>query len=334
MNPFFFAGAREKTGVREKNRLSSYRYGFNGQEKVDEVTGSTGTSYTAEYWQYDSRLGRRWNTDPKPNPSVSNYACFNNNPIFNVDVNGDTTYRFGGDGKFLGMFDLDIAGIQGSIGKYNTITSTDGSQTECWSGDSYFKFNDPGLDRIQLNGMKVGDQGINIISDENMNWFMDVADIESAYVIFYRWGYVGTESKEGLMDFSYTYLLPGVGISPKDKYDKTKGGDFSGGFFIFGNSTTAYNVNDAGNFLWGFSMAQLDYGVLDAQQSAQANEWWKDAASDQRAITSGVLYKPQITTSKAPDFIIKNRQTFIELSNKAGTKGVKSIIERGGLGWW
>jgi hypothetical protein len=35
-------------------------------------------------------LGRRWNIDPKPNPSISNYACFGNNPIFYIDVLGDT----------------------------------------------------------------------------------------------------------------------------------------------------------------------------------------------------------------------------------------------------
>ncbi len=37
--------------------------GFQGQEGDDEVAGR-GNSYTAEYWQYDSRLGRRWNFDP------------------------------------------------------------------------------------------------------------------------------------------------------------------------------------------------------------------------------------------------------------------------------
>lgn len=67
---------------------SDYRYGFNGQEKVDEISGS-GNHNTALFWEYDTRLGRRWNRDPKPNPSVSDYACFNNNPIWNTDVLGD-----------------------------------------------------------------------------------------------------------------------------------------------------------------------------------------------------------------------------------------------------
>ncbi len=67
----------------------AYRYGFNGQEKDDEVSGS-GNTNTAEYWEYDCRLGRRWNLDPKPNPSLSSYACFGNNPVWVSDPKGDT----------------------------------------------------------------------------------------------------------------------------------------------------------------------------------------------------------------------------------------------------
>jgi hypothetical protein len=68
---------------------SSYLFGFNTQEKVDEISGE-GNHNTAEFWEYDTRLGRRWNLDPKPNPSISNYACFELNPILNFDCKGDT----------------------------------------------------------------------------------------------------------------------------------------------------------------------------------------------------------------------------------------------------
>jgi hypothetical protein len=64
-------------------------YGFQTQEKSDEIAGA-GNHYTAQFWEYDSRLGRRWNLDPKPNPSISNYATFANNPIWFSDVRGDT----------------------------------------------------------------------------------------------------------------------------------------------------------------------------------------------------------------------------------------------------
>jgi hypothetical protein len=68
---------------------TGYRYGMNGQEKDDEVYGA-GNLNTAEFWEYDTRLGRRWNLDPKPNASISNYACFANNPIWYKDALGDT----------------------------------------------------------------------------------------------------------------------------------------------------------------------------------------------------------------------------------------------------
>ncbi|MEZ4929190.1 MAG: hypothetical protein R2777_04175 [Chitinophagales bacterium] len=37
--------------------LSDYRFGFNGMEKDDEVSGD-GNQYTTEFRQYDPRLGR------------------------------------------------------------------------------------------------------------------------------------------------------------------------------------------------------------------------------------------------------------------------------------
>jgi RHS repeat-associated protein len=66
---------------------SSYRYGFNGQEKSEDVT--TG-NYTAMFWEYDSRTGRRWNLDPLANqfPELSPYCTNNNNPIKFSDPTG------------------------------------------------------------------------------------------------------------------------------------------------------------------------------------------------------------------------------------------------------
>jgi hypothetical protein len=64
---------------------------MNGQEKVDEVAPG---HYTAEYWEYDSRLGRRWNRDPIPKHYESPYAAFANNPIWFVDPLGADTITF------------------------------------------------------------------------------------------------------------------------------------------------------------------------------------------------------------------------------------------------
>ena len=53
--------------------IGGYRYFFNGQEADNEIYGE-GNSLSAEFWQYDTRLGRRWNVDPKYTPMLSSYS--------------------------------------------------------------------------------------------------------------------------------------------------------------------------------------------------------------------------------------------------------------------
>ncbi len=72
---------------------STYRFGMNGQMKDNEFTGQDGAHTTAMYWEYDSRIGRRWNLDPKPTIGISDYSCFGNNPILNVDLSGDSWHK-------------------------------------------------------------------------------------------------------------------------------------------------------------------------------------------------------------------------------------------------
>jgi hypothetical protein len=63
-------------------------FGFNTQEKVNEIAG-VGNHNTAKFWEYDTRLGRRWNLDPVDQVNISNYACLGNNPISMVDFAGN-----------------------------------------------------------------------------------------------------------------------------------------------------------------------------------------------------------------------------------------------------
>ena len=67
-----------------------YRFGFNGQEKVNEIAG-VGNHNTAEFWEYDTRLGRRWEIDPrfKEILNQSPYSVNHSNPIVNTDKKGD-----------------------------------------------------------------------------------------------------------------------------------------------------------------------------------------------------------------------------------------------------
>ncbi|GIV41861.1 MAG: hypothetical protein KatS3mg034_1171 [Vicingaceae bacterium] len=69
-----------------KYNLSAYRYAFNTQERMPELNES---HYTALYWEYDGRLARRWNRDPKPAVGASDYAINGNSPLQLNDPNGD-----------------------------------------------------------------------------------------------------------------------------------------------------------------------------------------------------------------------------------------------------
>ncbi len=65
---------------------NAYRYGFISQEISTEINSN---STTAEFWEYESRIGRRWNRNPVIKSWESPYASFHNNTIAFSDVNGD-----------------------------------------------------------------------------------------------------------------------------------------------------------------------------------------------------------------------------------------------------
>ena len=94
----YYPGGMQMPGRKYSQPNSNYRYGFNGQEKSTEINGSENL-YTAEYWEYDSRLGRRWNVDPIMKEYESPYLCFSGNPIFYSDILGNEANGGGDDDK-------------------------------------------------------------------------------------------------------------------------------------------------------------------------------------------------------------------------------------------
>jgi len=89
---------------------SDYKYGFNGMKNDDEIYGN-GNSYTAEFWQYDPRLMKRWNVDPIVKPWETPYAAFSNNPILNIDPKGaNANPVYDTEGTFLGTDDKGLKG--------------------------------------------------------------------------------------------------------------------------------------------------------------------------------------------------------------------------------
>ena len=73
----------------QNNRAECYRYGYNGKEKTDEVSGG-GVSYDYGFRIYDARIARFSSVDPlaKSYPFNSTYAFAMNRPIDGVDLDG------------------------------------------------------------------------------------------------------------------------------------------------------------------------------------------------------------------------------------------------------
>jgi hypothetical protein len=95
----------------KSNNTLDYRYGgSNGQEKTDEIAGN-GNHYTAEYWEYDTRLGRRWNLDPVVKPWLSIYHVFSLNPVSRKDILGSNDSPiYDTEGNLMGTDDQGLTG--------------------------------------------------------------------------------------------------------------------------------------------------------------------------------------------------------------------------------
>lgn len=275
-----------------------YRYGFNGQEKSNEVNGD-GNSYTAEFWQYDSRIGRRWNLDGRPKIWESPYASLSNSPLSVIDPLGDTTYRFNKDGLFIEKADLNVKGSLGVVGGYKQFTDVNNKKFNGWVTDRAFWLNDVGVDKEQLDKLNRGDQGITFISDANLRWVMNNSAIKPRSLLS-RWDYALLESVGERMDFNWRYTLPVKGLGGSD--DNVIQFDKEGGFFLFEGSSIAYNVNDAGQFMWGYAMKlsgfSLTSALFGANSHALLSSGQMDSKADQNAIKSGFFYDIKKVTSE------------------------------------
>ncbi len=171
--------------VQVSNKVKGgYRFGYNGQEKVDEIAGA-GNHNTAEFWEYDTRLGRRWNVDPVKKPSLSDYSTFSGNPIWKVDPNGDDDYKIDKKGH--------ISLTKKTGAKNHSIFNADGSKSTI-VGLYFFKqkfegSSGRGKDKKE-NTIIVGR---NLKDMENAyKFFADNSDVEWQYNIYENKGKLGS----------------------------------------------------------------------------------------------------------------------------------------------
>jgi len=225
---------------------------------------------------------------------INPYQYAANNPIKFVDINGDSLMLFK-NGVYVSTIDNGKKETTG----FNQQSTIDEDGNETFTGAQNFSFNDLDLDR---EGLKSGDMKLNFISQEEVSGVMDKSGIGDKNV-FSRWGYAITESNslnkrgDGRMDFLTTN---------NDKLSYKRLNIING---------IGYNVNDAGNYLWGYSMGTMSFTSIMSRTAAHMNAWWSaktsnpgmastnsnpimrwfenrswsgDAAADQRAIQNGL----------------------------------------------
>jgi len=139
----------------------AYSFGFNGQMKDNEVAGM-GNHNTAMFWEYDTRTAWRWNLDPKPQINISDYSVLGNNPIYNIDLLGNT-FHVSSDKQ--SRQDIKDLGVYGEVIAYDAkgIASIDFNKAKHKFTDATGK-----LDEAKFNKYKddaLADKGFNLIKD-------------------------------------------------------------------------------------------------------------------------------------------------------------------------
>ena len=69
------------SSIKSRSYSAASGFRFNTQEKDKEIYNNNNETYTATFWEYEGRLGRRWNLELLTVTGQSSYACFRNNPM-------------------------------------------------------------------------------------------------------------------------------------------------------------------------------------------------------------------------------------------------------------
>lgn len=145
-----------------------YLYGFNGQEKDDEVYGE-GNAYDFGARIYDPRIGRWLARDPQYSkyPYLGPYVAFGNNPMYFIDPGGETLHVAGN----VAQAEVDMKDMVPT--EYQSMVSiVDNKVVFNITYDQVNKANDPGITAMY--------EMVN--SDKNMLWNVTNTVVEKEIV--------------------------------------------------------------------------------------------------------------------------------------------------------
>jgi RHS repeat-associated protein len=96
-----------------------YRYGFNGKEKVDEISGE-GNAYDFDARMYSPRIGRWFSTDAHSKAFSSPYNYVQNNPVNRIDPDGKDDIHFFVITRYFPMNLPCSTGVKSVMASYTT----------------------------------------------------------------------------------------------------------------------------------------------------------------------------------------------------------------------
>lgn len=261
------------------------RYQYTGHEFDSE----TGYGYHGARY-YNRELGRYMSVDPMAKYHESPYAYSANNPIYFVDPNGKDTAVFNYDGVVIYKAESENPVLLYSP---NNNAKDEKSLVE-------IALNDPDMDRLQIDRAQVGDVLVRKLDFSEVNWLMSYSgadDIDAGiYGINFIYAGIGAY---GELDFAVNYLIPAL----KDEYPHLSQlasnygqWDKDGGLIMFTEAKLlrAFNVPDAGNFLFGVAANRMNISRGEVLFGAQVNEGFTDSQADQNAIYLGYTHANQI----------------------------------------
>ena len=227
--------------------VSSYRYGFNGMEKDNSISG-TGNSYSTHFRQYDPRLGRWLTLDPKSGivPYHSPYTAFSNNPVYFIDPRGDI-FKVGKNDK---QGKKDIEGMQSA----ESQAANGGAGYVRFGADGTVSLDFGSLQQEQIDEVLKKDEGLSLINNMinakkgpvkmemgQNEWDTDITISEEDEYYFY-----GTEGATGIvpekpLKGAYNYGKDDVNsLKHKPNQGKKVNGKivYDPQYFVFNASTT------------------------------------------------------------------------------------------------
>lgn len=206
-------------GLASKNYLiEKYSYGFNGQEKDDEIKGS-GNSYAFEYRIHDPRLGRFLSADPLESeyPWNSHYAFAENRVIDGRDLEGREFENFMSKFKNPGELVVKLPNektaqhqhysvtVQGSKKSFADLKSEFKSAPQNFLTNSKATFHAPVDGEGKPSQFKVGSYiKIDIQGPSNDSYVMVKALEEKDGVIIATFATMEGHIEKGLISFSIT----------------------------------------------------------------------------------------------------------------------------------